>query len=275
VRHRLDERRLDVLALAQFVAEAEDHQQRVVDRHAEADERDQELHDDRDVRDVGQAPDQREGVEDRGHRDHDRHQHRRQRPEDEEQDHERAEAADHPLEQDARTAPGAVRARFFERIVAGDLDGDARRQTGRRGRAHALGAALRVELRDARRVDLLEGRVPVARHVHQAAGREVRARARARHRRRGAPHRLRDRVAFRCVTARVEDDDVRRANAGAERLQGSLVRLIGRLAGNGEALIPALRDTAGGEAAEEREDDPHPDDGPAMTGDEVSETSEQ
>ena len=48
---------LDVGSLAQLVAEAEDHQQRVVDRDAEPDERDQELHDDRDVRDVGQAPD--------------------------------------------------------------------------------------------------------------------------------------------------------------------------------------------------------------------------
>ena len=56
VRHRLDERRLDVLALAQLVAEAEDHQQRVVDRDAEPDQRDQELDDDRHVRDVGQAP---------------------------------------------------------------------------------------------------------------------------------------------------------------------------------------------------------------------------
>ena len=43
VGHRLDERRLDVCALAQLVAEAEDHQQRVVDRDPEADERDQEL----------------------------------------------------------------------------------------------------------------------------------------------------------------------------------------------------------------------------------------
>ena len=75
VRHRLDERRLDVLALAQLVAEAEDHQQRVVDRDAEADERDEELDDDRDVRDVGQRPDERERVEDRGDRDGDRHQH--------------------------------------------------------------------------------------------------------------------------------------------------------------------------------------------------------
>ena len=65
VRHRLDERGLDVLAFTQLVAEAEDHQQRVVDRDAEADERDQELHDDRDVRDVGQDPDERERVEDR------------------------------------------------------------------------------------------------------------------------------------------------------------------------------------------------------------------
>ena len=44
-----DERRLDVVAFAQLVAEAEDHQQRVVDRDAEPDERDQELDDDRDV----------------------------------------------------------------------------------------------------------------------------------------------------------------------------------------------------------------------------------
>jgi hypothetical protein len=79
------------------VAEAEDHQQRVVDRHAEPDERDQELDDDRDVRDVGQDPDQREGVEDRRDRDDDRHQHRRQRAEDEKQDHQAAEAADQSL----------------------------------------------------------------------------------------------------------------------------------------------------------------------------------
>src|SRR5205823_12521280 len=37
VGHRLHERGLDVLSLAQLVAEAEDHQQRIIDRHAEAD----------------------------------------------------------------------------------------------------------------------------------------------------------------------------------------------------------------------------------------------
>ena len=101
VGHRLDERRLDVVPLAQLVAEAEDHEQRVVDRDAEADQDDQELDDDRDVGDVGQRPDERERVQDRRQGDDERHQHRRQRPEDEEQDHECAEAADQPLEQDA------------------------------------------------------------------------------------------------------------------------------------------------------------------------------
>ena len=50
VGHRLDQRRLDVVSFAELVAEAEDHQQRVVDRDAETDQHDQELHDDRDVR---------------------------------------------------------------------------------------------------------------------------------------------------------------------------------------------------------------------------------
>jgi len=49
VGHRLDKGCLDILAFAQLVAEAKDHQQRIVDRDAEADERDQELDDDRDV----------------------------------------------------------------------------------------------------------------------------------------------------------------------------------------------------------------------------------
>ena len=102
MRHRLHERGLDLCALAQLVAEAEDHQQRVVDRDAQPDERDQELDDDRDVRDVRQDPDQRERIQDRRHRDHERHQHRRQRAEHEEEDHERAERADHRLEQHSR-----------------------------------------------------------------------------------------------------------------------------------------------------------------------------
>ena len=80
--------------MAELLAEAEDHQQRVVDRNAEADERDEELDDDRDIGDVGQRPDEvkvvridvaaiSSGIEDRG-----------QRPEDEQQDDQRADAAD-------------------------------------------------------------------------------------------------------------------------------------------------------------------------------------
>ena len=49
--------RLDVPAVVELLAEAEDHQQRVVDRDAEPDERDEELDDDRDVGDVGERPD--------------------------------------------------------------------------------------------------------------------------------------------------------------------------------------------------------------------------
>ena len=70
----------------ELLAEAEDHQQRVVDRHAEPDERDQELDDDRDVGDVGQRPDERERGQDRARRDQQRHRDRGQRAEDEEQD---------------------------------------------------------------------------------------------------------------------------------------------------------------------------------------------
>jgi hypothetical protein len=36
----------------------------------------------------------------------------------------------------------------------------------------------------------------------------------------------------------VEDDGAKRAVAGPERLERSLARLVRRLAGNGEALIP-------------------------------------
>ena len=276
VRHRLDERGLDVLALAQLVAEAEDHQQRVVDRDAEPDERDQELHDDRDVRDVGQPPDQRERVEDRCDRDDDRHQHRRERPEDEEQDDERAETADHAFEQHARPAARAVGAGLFERVVAGHVRPWCRPGARRPRPRGVVGAALRVELRRSRRVDLHERRVPVLRDVsRRCARREVRARQRAGARLRGAVHRRLDRSALRRVARGVEDDDVRRADTDAERLQRALVRLVGGLARDREALVPALRDLAGGEAAEQGEDDPDGDDGPAMTGDEMSEASEQ
>ena len=165
VRHRLDERRLDVVSFAQLVAEAEDHQQRVVDRDAEADERDQELHDDRDVRDVGQRPDERERVEDRRDSDDERHQDRGQRPEDEEEDDQRAEAADQRLQEDARASVLAVAVRLVERVATGHVDGDPGREAVRRDCAHLDRAALLVDAGPAGQVDLLEGGMPVVRNV--------------------------------------------------------------------------------------------------------------
>ena len=244
VGHRLHERRLDIVAFAQLVAEAEDHQQGVVDRDTETDERDQELHDDRDVGDVGQRPHEREGVEDRGERDGERHQHRRQRPEHEQQDHERAEPADHRFQEDARPAARAVLARLLERVVARDVDGDAGREAGGGGGAHLLGAALLVEPARPGRIDLLEGGVPVTRDVHEAAGREVRARARAGHRGGGALHRRLDRRALGRVAAGVEDDDVRRADAEPQGLERPLAGLVGRLAGDRRGSDTSAR-TAG------------------------------
>ncbi len=48
--------RLHVLAVVDLLPEPEEHQQRVVDRDAEPDERDQELDDDRDARSGRSAP---------------------------------------------------------------------------------------------------------------------------------------------------------------------------------------------------------------------------
>jgi hypothetical protein len=72
----------------------------------------------------------------------------------------------------------------------------------------------------------------------------------------------------------VEDDDVGRPDTGAEGLQRALVRFVGRLPRDGEALIPALRDLPGGEGAEEREDDLGADHLPAVTSDDVCEASQ-
>ena len=239
MRHRLDERRLEVVAFAKLVAEAEDHQERVVDRDSQTDERDQELHDDRDVGDVGQSPDKRERVENRGDSDDDRHQHRRERSEHEEQNHERTEPADHRFQEDARPSARAVLACFLERLVARDIDGSSGRKAVRGCGPHLLCAADLVELVRAGRIDLGEGGVPVARDVHEVAGREVRAREGARHGCGGALDRVLDGRVLRRVTACVEDHDVGCAHAGPEVLQRALAGLIGRLAGDGEGLIPA------------------------------------
>ena len=76
---------------------AHDDDQRVVDRDAESDERDQELHD---WRDVGHGRDRVDGQEGRHDR-RDRHQQRKhgeERAEHERQDRERAQSAEERLE---------------------------------------------------------------------------------------------------------------------------------------------------------------------------------
>ena len=274
VRHRLDECRLHVSPLAQLVAEAEDHEQRVVDRDTEADERDQELHDDRHVRDVGEEPDEREGVENRGHGDRDRQQDRGQRSEDEEEDHERAEPADERLDEEARATRVAVLVRLHDRVVAGDVDFGARGQSALRRSEDCLGAALGVDVRRAGRVELHEGRVPVVRDVRGAACREERARPRAGTCLERSFHRRGNRFALGRVALGFEHDDVRRAIAGPEPIERPLVRLVGRVAGDRERLEPTLRHLGGGEAAEDGERQPGQDDGLAVVGGGVSEASE-
>ena len=195
-----------------------------------------------------------------------RHQHGRQRPEDEQQDHERAQRSDHSLNQQAGTAARAIGARLVEREVAGDVHGDPGRQACRGRGPHLHGTALRGDGGRTGRIDLGEGGVPVARDVHRVPGREVRAYEGAGHGGGGSPRRALDRPALRRVTSRMEDDDVRCACAGAERVQRPLARLIGGAARDREALVPAVGDLSGSEGAEERENRPGADHGPAVAG---------
>ena len=273
VGHGLDERRLDVLALAQLVSEAEDHQQRVVDRDAETDERDQELHDDRHVRDVSQRPDEAERVQDRGDRDHDRHQHGGQRAEHEEQDHERAEAADQSLGENAR-AGAAAGCFILNRIAPREVDRDAGRGRRLQCGPRRIDEVDLAEVRYSARVDRGERRVPVLRNVGVAARREVGADPRLGICRLRFVDRVRDPALLRDVARAVEDGDHRRLCAAAEDVQRPLICLVGRSAGDRELRQPALRDLAGREGAEDRQHDPHADHEPAAADDQMGETLE-
>jgi len=174
MRHRLDQSGLDVLAGGQLLAEAEDHQQRVIDRDAETDECNQELDDDRDVREVGQQPHDRERVEDRRDRNRERNRDRRDRPEHEEKDHERSEAADQRLRQDTRPAAAAARG-VVERQQARERSLDPRRTFAFSAARTASMCGLARERVLSRRIDLGEGRVPIARDVEEVVRIEVRA----------------------------------------------------------------------------------------------------
>ena len=98
-------------ALLALLAPAGDEQQRVVDRHPEADEGDQELHEEGDVGDVGEAQDDEQGREDRDRGDQQRHE-GQQRGEDERENRERAERADHRLDEHPGSALDSCRLRL-------------------------------------------------------------------------------------------------------------------------------------------------------------------
>ena len=102
-----------------LLAPAGDDQQRVVDRDAETDQRDQELDHERYVGERGQAEDEKECRQDRHRRDQQRHE-SQERGEDEGQHDEGAKRADQGLDEDAGAA--AVTASRRELVVAGDRD---------------------------------------------------------------------------------------------------------------------------------------------------------
>jgi hypothetical protein len=170
VRHRLDECLLLVAAVVELLPEPEDHQQRVVDRHAEADQRDEELDDERHVGHVGQRVDGAEGGQDRDRRRHQRHGDRRQRAEDEEQHEQRADAADQNLDENAR--PAAAADVLLQRVAAREVRRHARWRVRLRRRTHRLDVQIRGEPGLAGAVDLRESRVTVLRDVGARAGRE-------------------------------------------------------------------------------------------------------
>src|SRR5258705_566449 len=112
-------------------------------------------------------------------------------------------------------------------------------------------------------VDLRDRRVLVLRDIRVAAGREVRARARAWVGCDCCVERLLDPGSFRYVALRRHDGDQRRIEAAAEGLQRALVRLVGGVARDRERFEPF--DLAAGDRADHGQDEPDGDDGPPAT----------
>ena len=201
------------------------------------------------------------------------HQDGGQRAEDEEQDDDRAEAADHGLDQDVRRR--RRRASSPPRAGRGPSPRPGCRPAAP---ARPLRERLRRrscrERRRARRVDLLEGRVPVLRDVHQVVRREVRARPCARHGRGGTLHRGGDRArssSRRRPRGRRRRPEAERRYRRSSACAGSPRR---RTCRGSRSSGTSASDLARGEGAEERQDDPGDDDLPPVTRDDVCETSQ-
>ena len=117
--HRLLHRLVTAAPVRALLAPARGDDQRVVDRHAQAEQRDQELHDRGHGGELGEPEQEQE----RGHDRHERHedrQDRQERREHEREHRERAERAEHRLEQQAGAV--AVRAAVLEeRVESGQV----------------------------------------------------------------------------------------------------------------------------------------------------------
>ena len=173
--HRVAHRRLVGHAgLLAFLAPADHDEQRVVDRDAEPDQRDEELDDERDVGDAGERPDQQEGRGDRDERHEQRHE-RHERAKDEGQHEERTQGRQQGADEDAG-AVGLVLACGGAQGVeprhldgrAGDRDVLQRRLRRLRLLPTGIGAAL------GRDVDEGEGRAPVVGDEGPVAGGGIR-----------------------------------------------------------------------------------------------------
>ena len=177
--------------------------------------------------------------------------------------------------EDARAVAAAARRRLVDRVATGQVRGHARGRGLLQLRADLVDVRRRGEARDARRVDLGEGRVPVGRDVGAAARRPERRDARARVDGGRCGDRALDPLLPGHVAVGVEDGHERRLLSRAEGLQGALVRLVGGVARDREALEPAVGDAPGGVGAEERQGDPDADHGAPAADDQVREPREQ
>jgi hypothetical protein len=153
--------RVEIIGAAgEFLAPADDNQQRVVDRDPEPDQRDQVLDDEEDLGETRDSPNDQEAGRDRNRGDEQRHE-GEQRPEHERKHGERTDRADERLYQHALTTAAAV---ARERVDAGELEAAAVRAHGRERRFDAPERARdrRLAVRLAGRVDEREVCPPVA-----------------------------------------------------------------------------------------------------------------
>ena len=170
-------------AVGPLLAPARDDDERVVDRHAQADQRDQELDDRRDRGDLGQAEEQEERGHDRDER-HDEWNDGQERGEHEDQDEERTEPADERLEQKAGPV-GVLAGVLEEGVEAREVNGRARDGRAlKRGARCLLGCGVLAEggLRIRRGIDDGESGGAVGRDERVVAGRGIGSDAGARER---------------------------------------------------------------------------------------------